>query len=412
MRASLFKKRLCPISHSHISPSMQKKKINKMPILAMNSSSFHQSKAGRFNRLAYMTNRWYAVALSKDVKPYPENQFNKPYGTRILGRDVIVFRDANGVPQCMDGICPHRSAPLSQGKVVNNNAVCPYHGWEFKGCSGKLCMIPSCPSYVGALDQNVGLPKYHVVEKGGFIWLSFQPHGEKQREKEKEKQVKEKELPPIPFVDQLEDPNWKPVYGEFYFDAPHWSVFDNAIDMTHIHYLHGDSFGNEKQPVIHFEEKVDENDHMCTTYFSINNKPVSPLWEWTKTDKVNVKASVFLPSTSAIQIHLGQGVSMITFVSTVPIDAYKSVNRYALIRNFSPWGGFDPWAQNAMRKIFSEDKAMVEKLRPEKVSSREISVPSVDKPQLWLRKKKMQSWINDGDSFVDPDFTDTMYGCL
>jgi phenylpropionate dioxygenase-like ring-hydroxylating dioxygenase large terminal subunit len=44
---------------------------------------------------------------------------------------------------------------------------------------------------------------------------------------------------------QLEDPAWKPVYGEIEFECGHWGVFENAIDMAHIHYLHADSFGNK-----------------------------------------------------------------------------------------------------------------------------------------------------------------------
>ena len=44
---------------------------------------------------------------------------------------------------------------------------------------------------------------------------------------------------------QLEDPDWKAVYGEIEFECGHWSVFENAIDMAHIHYLHADSFGNK-----------------------------------------------------------------------------------------------------------------------------------------------------------------------
>jgi phenylpropionate dioxygenase-like ring-hydroxylating dioxygenase large terminal subunit len=41
------------------------------------------------------------------------------------------------------------------------------------------------------------------------------------------------------------------VYGEIEFDCGHWGVFENAIDMAHIHYLHSDSFGNASQPRIH-----------------------------------------------------------------------------------------------------------------------------------------------------------------
>ncbi len=60
------------------------------------------------------------------------------------------------------------------------------------------------------------------------------------------------ERPPLPssFCPELFDPAWQPVYGEMEFSAPHWSVFDNALDMAHIHYLHSDSFGNSSKPVV------------------------------------------------------------------------------------------------------------------------------------------------------------------
>lgn len=35
------------------------------------------------------------------------------------------------------------------------------------------------------------------------------------------------------------------------FDCAHWSVFENALDMAHIHYLHDGSFGDQANPVIH-----------------------------------------------------------------------------------------------------------------------------------------------------------------
>ena len=48
--------------------------------------------------------------------------------------------------------------------------------------------------------------------------------------------------PPYPRAD---DPEWQPVYEEIEFDCNHFGVFENAIDMAHIHYLHSDSFGNQ-----------------------------------------------------------------------------------------------------------------------------------------------------------------------
>ena len=91
----------------------------------------------------------------------------------------------------------------------------------------------------------------------------------------------EDERPPIPYVPELDDPLWRPVYGDISFNCNHWSVFENAIDMAHIHYLHNDSFGNQEKPEI--------KDMVCRTGafnvsgdFVLHNKPVNALWEFSK----------------------------------------------------------------------------------------------------------------------------------
>lgn len=80
---------------------------------------------------------------------------------------------------------------------------------------------------------------FDIVERGGFVWLFYGSSS-----------LPMEERPPIPMMPELEDPEWHPIYGEFEFDAPHWTVFQNAIDMAHIHFLHGDSFGNQDKPDI------------------------------------------------------------------------------------------------------------------------------------------------------------------
>jgi hypothetical protein len=69
-----------------------------------------------------------------------------------------------------------------------------------------------------------------------------------------------------------------------------------------------------------------------------------------------VEFKAFVPSTSMVRIQLGAGVSMITFVNTVPIDDKRSINRFCLIRNFAPNKAFDAYAKKAMFKILGEDK--------------------------------------------------------
>ncbi len=87
--------------------------------------------------------------------------------------------------------------------------------------------------------QGPVVPVYPVEEKGGFVWLF---NGSSR--------VPPEERPPIPYTPELDDPSWKAVYAEVEFNINHWPVFENAIDMAHIHYLHADSFGNQDSPEI------------------------------------------------------------------------------------------------------------------------------------------------------------------
>jgi hypothetical protein len=96
------------------------------------------------------------------------------------------------------------------------------------------------------------------------------------------------------------------------------------------------------------------------------------------------------------------GISMITVVNTVPIDARRSVNRFALVRNFGRSRGawprplqraVDAFARRAMVRILSEDKAMVETLRPEAVA-REVNVRA-DAAQTEFRKLR-QAYVASG----------------
>jgi len=332
------------------------------------------------DRKAFLKNFWYAAAVASDVKP------GKPKAVEVLGMKLVMFRDAKdgNKIKAINDICPHRAAPLSGGWLEEKNGhtcvVCPYHGWAFDG-KGKLHDVP-------AAEEGESWPKrplvsaFDIVERGGFVWLFYGSSS-----------LPMEERPPIPMMPELEDPEWHPIYGEFEFDAPHWTVFQNAIDMAHIHFLHGDSFGNQDKPDIRAMKEIAHDAWGVVSEFKLTNKPVNPLWEFTSVPEVEVTAKAMLPSTSVISFTLGAGVSFITFVNTVPIDENRSVNRYSLIRNRFALDFLDPVAEDAMRKIFSEDQAMVELLRPD-LLEREISV-NADTVQTLFGKLR-QEYIDLG----------------
>ena len=337
------------------------------------------------DRKAYLHGFWYAAALSSSL-PH-----GKPVGVDILSTRIVLFRDSTtGVVRALDDVCPHRGAPFSGGWIHEHDGhdcvVCPYHGWAVDG-DGRLRDVPAA-EHKGEWPHRQMVAVHHVEEKGGFIWLWYGP-----------KDLPRDARPPIPHVPELDNPEWKAVYGEIEFDCGHFGVFENAIDMAHIHYLHSDSFGNQSKPEIR-EMTCTTSAHTVTAEFKLHNKPASALWEWTKVPEVTVTAKAFLPSTSMITFTLGQGLSFTTVVNTVPVSTTKTVNRFALVRNLS-WDStgtfnadvWDSWARKAMLRILGEDKVMVERLRPD-LLQREFSVRA-DLPQVEFRKLRQQ-WIDLG----------------
>lgn len=361
-------------------------------------------------RCSYLKNFWYAAALSSNLKP------GQPLGVDVLDTRVVLFRDEEtGKVTCLDDACPHRGAPLSAGwlskapdsgsssdgcssssggrgggggggegagpkgkRAGSTCVVCPYHGWAFDG-EGRLRDVPSAEK--GTWPKRPIVGSYAVEEKGGFVWLFFG-----------DARMPADERPPIPFTPELEDPSWRAVYGEIEFDCGHWGVFENAIDMAHIHYLHSDSFGNQEKPRV-MDMTTTRDTFSCMAAFKIHNKPVSPLWEWTSVPVVPVEARAMLPSTSAVKITLAYGVSMITFVNTVPISADRAINRFCLIRNFATSPVLDWMARNNMYKILGEDKVMVDRLRAEALPQEYSLAP--DAPQLVFRQLRNE-WVRMG----------------
>ena len=76
---------------------------------------------------------WYPLLLSKDLKVSPMGKRVAPHGVCLLGIPLVIFRDKTGQAFCLEDKCPHRSAPLSIGQVVDGVLECAYHGWQLEG---------------------------------------------------------------------------------------------------------------------------------------------------------------------------------------------------------------------------------------------------------------------------------------
>ncbi len=69
---------------------------------------------------------WQPAALSEELPPG-----GPPLPVRLLGEDLVLFRDDQGRPGLLGIHCSHRGADLSYGRVEDGGLRCIYHGWLY-----------------------------------------------------------------------------------------------------------------------------------------------------------------------------------------------------------------------------------------------------------------------------------------
>jgi phthalate 4,5-dioxygenase oxygenase subunit len=112
---------------------------------------------------------WIPACLSEEVSE-PDGD---PVKIRLLGEDLVVFRDSEGKLGILDEYCPHRRASLAFGRNEECGLRCLYHGWKFD-VDGNAMEMSSEPSGTGFLEK-VKLKSYPAREGAGFIWVYMGP---------------------------------------------------------------------------------------------------------------------------------------------------------------------------------------------------------------------------------------------
>jgi phthalate 4,5-dioxygenase oxygenase subunit len=92
---------------------------------------------------------------------------------RLLGEDLVLFRDEAGKLGLIGRACPHRGADLCFGRLEGNGLRCPFHGWQFDR-NGQCLEQPGEP--VGStMHERIKNTAYPVVEKNGIIFAYLGP---------------------------------------------------------------------------------------------------------------------------------------------------------------------------------------------------------------------------------------------
>src|SRR6185295_12697712 len=96
-----------------------------------------------------------------------------PVRIRLLGENLIAFRDTHGRVGLLGDHCAHRGASLFFGRNEEDGLRCVYHGWKYD-VAGRCVDMPSEPPESNFKDR-VHVTAYPCIERGGVIWTYMGP---------------------------------------------------------------------------------------------------------------------------------------------------------------------------------------------------------------------------------------------
>ncbi len=158
---------------------------------------------------------WQPVALAEEL---PEG--GAPLPVRLLGEELVLFRDDRGQPGLLGIHCAHRGADLSYGRLEDGGIRCIYHGWLYDR-TGRCLEQPGEPAG-STFYQRIHQTAYPCVERGGLI-LTYMGPGE----------------PPLcPDYEFLMVPERQRSATKFFQECNYLQGNEGNFDPQHLSFLH------------------------------------------------------------------------------------------------------------------------------------------------------------------------------
>jgi phthalate 4,5-dioxygenase len=170
--------------------------------------------------------RFWLPALLPSELPNPDCD---PIRFRILGEDLIAWRDTNGTPSFIQNNCPHRGASLFFGRNEERGLRCVYHGWKFD-TEGRCIDMPNEPTLKrGApaesdFKHKVRATAYPAAEYAGLIWIYMGPPDRR---------------PPLPIYQWCARPDADHTTATKWMQESNYAqALEGNIDSSHVGFLH------------------------------------------------------------------------------------------------------------------------------------------------------------------------------
>jgi vanillate O-demethylase monooxygenase subunit len=162
----------------------------------------------------YPLNCWYVAATSAELG-------TELIARRLLGQSVVLCRHSNSSVVALANRCPHRGAPLSRGRLVDDQVVCGYHGFTFAS-DGACVNVPS-QEHVPPGSRVRAFP---IREEPPFVWIW-------PGDAAKSTLIDPPQLPWLRDHD-----GWRAAGGTEHVAANYLLLHDNALDLTHLPHVH------------------------------------------------------------------------------------------------------------------------------------------------------------------------------
>jgi phenylpropionate dioxygenase-like ring-hydroxylating dioxygenase large terminal subunit len=162
--------------------------------------------------------RYWMPALLSSELPGPDSV---PVRVRLLGENLIAFRDSNGEVGLIQENCPHRGASLFFGLNEECGLRCVYHGWKFD-TAGTCVDMPNEPAE-SDFKHKVTAVAYPCHERAGIVWTYMGPP---------EKQ------PPLPNLEWTRAPAGHAWVSKTLEECNYLQAMEGGLDTSHSSFLH------------------------------------------------------------------------------------------------------------------------------------------------------------------------------
>ena len=312
-----------------------------------------------FNSQSVFDLNWYVIHESKTFSE------NKLYKKTIWNKDYVVWK-TNGKYYAMNDDCSHKGASLSCGKLLNQNVICPYHGYEFNA-TGKLCLVPGL-NFTNYELQNQ--ETYPVIEQNGWVYLNTV--SDRDFKNTVNHIFNEPEANNTKFSMIQITKNFKS-YARV--------ISENSLDIMHIAFVH--SFGNREHPKPVHETPPhllhDDYPHHYRTEYSYLTGSETIAKKLYGVEKLKIQNEFILPHTTVARVIFDNSVStVITFATPINsthsnffvktyrnyLNANANDNTHHLLSKLYNYIG-DLFTIYTMDKTIEQDRKIVENIKLE-----------------------------------------------